>query len=182
MVGAVVEAGGPGMDHDQAGAQFLGGPADPQIERRMLFLEIGPPDEHGLGGLQVGDEASVRRGGEELRVEPVVELGIDVVRPDGDPHELRQGVGVLVGEPRPTNGADGIRPSGFDDRLQLRGDQIERLRPRGLTELSIGAFHQRHTEPVRRVDVLEPEPALVAEPAVVGWFGVDTEESEHLVL
>ena len=53
VVGAIVQPGGPRVDDDECGAELLGGPPNAQIQRRVLLFEVGAPDEHGLGGLEI---------------------------------------------------------------------------------------------------------------------------------
>ena len=137
-----------------------GGLADPQVQERDLLLRVQSHDDDRLRALDVHVGRTHRRRGRDQLRRPSMERApmIEVVRPEGHPCELREGVRVFVeqapaGEERhPATG----RPLGDPGEHLAEG--------RGL-EAALADQRRRH--PAGKVAVAEGEPALVADPGVV---------------
>ena len=127
------------------------------------------------GGAGLVDRGA-RQAEHDLGGEAVGQLGVDVVGADDALGELGPGVGVLVGEVGPAEDGDAARLGGLD-----RGGRLgEGDAPGGGGE-RVALADERGTEAVVAVDRLEPEAALVAEPAPVHRVDVDALVAEDLV-
>ncbi len=117
------------MNHDEGGAQLLGGSPHPQVEGAHLLLEVGAPQQDGAGALQVGDPGTGGDCRQELGSEPVIELGVEVVGAHHRPQELAEGVGILVGAASASQAGDGVASVLVDHRTEALRHQVERLSP-----------------------------------------------------
>src|SRR5690606_24487040 len=95
--------------------------------------------------------------------------------------EPGQGVGVLVGPLSPAENGQGFGTALVLDHAATIGDVLQCLGPLGFDVLTVLA-DERNQDPVVRRDVLDAEPGLVRQPAVVGGVVVDTREPEHHVV
>src|SRR3954469_21988946 len=142
-------------------------PPRPQEDDRRLLLGLEPDEDDGRGGAQVvvGDRAGVRAGAGHRGLEERQLLGrvgagpgVDVVRAECHPGELRPGVGVLDGQPAPGEDPDAaLVPGG----AQAVGRGGPGLRPGRLVQLAVGTADQRGGEPLVGGDVAERVAALV---------------------
>jgi hypothetical protein len=165
-------------DLDDAQALRHHGVAEAQVQDRQLLLEVGCEQHDGAGCARGVD----RRPGQAehgLGREPVAHLGVDVVRPEDGPRELRPGVGVLVGQAGPAQHGHrrGVAVDGTGQPVRHPG---ERLRPRGLDQL-VALADERRPQPLLGVGGLEGEAALVAQPAPVDRVHVDAEVADEAV-
>ena len=147
----------------------------------MLLFEIRSPDHDGVGGVDIRDEGPIGRGCEEMRSQRIVDPGIDVVRAQHHPGELGEGVCVLVGPMSATDHGEGAATVLVPDETDPLGDAVESIRPCRFDQFSVTP-HQRRGETPLRAEVLEAEPLLVGQPAVIGRVVVHPDQAKDLVL
>ena len=108
---------------------------------------------------------------------------VHVVGAEARAHELLHQVGLFVGTLGRAVTRQGAAAVPVSYVPETRGRRLQRLLPGGLPEMAVGirridvrrsilggvlATNQRHGEPVRVADVVEAEPALDAQAALVG--------------
>ena len=169
------------MHDDEADAELLGRPTDSQIEGGMLLFEIRSPDHDGVGGVDVRYERPIGSGCEEMRSQRIVDPGIDVVRAQHHPGELGEGVGVFVGSMSATDHGKSATTVVVPDETDPLGDPVESIRPCRFDQFSVTPYQRRGETPLR-AEVLEAEPLLVGQPAVIGRVVVHPDQAKDLVL
>ena len=174
QVGAVGGRRPPRVDHDHPAAA-LTQPVEVTGGRRHRFGEVGADKHHHVGLLDVGErerqpavdpEGTVAgRGGRRHAPAAVV---VDLAGAEGDPGELAELVGLLVGEPAASEHRDAVR-SALPAQLEQPGrDQVERLVPRSRAQLARGAVaEQRAGQPLAVAAQLGGRPPLAAQRALV---------------
>ena len=129
MGGPIIETSAPWVDHDQLGPERLCRPSYPQVESAVLFFEVRTPQQDRLGRLQVVDPATSGECRQELWIEAVIQLGVEMIRSDGDAHELRERIGVLVRTARPAERRHCTPTISVDDGSEAVGNEIQGVAP-----------------------------------------------------
>ncbi len=178
--GDVGGAGAGRHDLDQPRTVLHDGVPQPEEQHGQLLLHVDADDDDGgtrSAGLVDGGAGQGEQG---VRGEPVAELAVDVVGADDALGQLGPGVGGLVGEPGATDHADAGGPAGVERGADGVGGLAERGRPRR-AHVGVTVAPERLGQPVGRVERLEVEAALVAQPPPVDAVDVDPLVAEDLV-
>ena len=101
--GEVGEAAALGAELDDGGAVAHHRVAQAEEEDRQLLLEVGGEEEHRAARRADVVDGRPRQAEDDLRRQPVAELGVDVVGADDALGQLGPRVGALVGEPAATD-------------------------------------------------------------------------------
>ena len=172
------QAGGARGDLDHPAAPLLRRIAHAQEEHGQLFFEVDAEHHDGRGRGGLGDRGA--RQGEDLRRQPVAELGVDVGGAEHLAGQLGPGERILVGASGATDDPDAGRPVGVERVAQQGGSLVERGRPRRLEQLGSVA-DRRVGESQLAVRRLEVEPTPIAHPAPVDRVGVVALIAKQLV-
>ena len=144
------------MQNHKPGAQLGDGPAHPQVQPGKLFFEITCPQQDGRSAIEICNRRSWSYRRQKLRVESVVELGIEMRGYDDRSEEFAEGKSLFVCAAGATDSAD-LRADHFAKPV---GDKVKRFSPRSFAEFAV-LFDERSAQPMRRVDVLEAETVFV---------------------
>jgi hypothetical protein len=177
-LGVAGQARADSGDLDQGNLQVDGRPLDPEVRDRQLFLEVRGEDDDRPGRVAVGQEGPGHPV-HHLGRQPVTELAVDVV---GLEHALGQagpGVGVLVGAAGAADDGHRRRTSPVDGAGQAGGGGVERFGPARLGPGAVDSPDLGLDDAIGVVHVVEGEPPLVAQPAVVEGFGIDAEHADQ---
>jgi hypothetical protein len=169
------ERGGSGRELDQRQAPVDDGRTQPEEEDRKLFAQIAGEDDHRVGRNRLVD-GGPRQAEDHLGGKPVPHLGVDRIGAQDPLGQLGPGVGPFVGQARPSHHADGLGATLGRGGLQALGRGMEALVPRDRNQCAVLA-DEGLGQAVLRVDGLEGETALVAQPSVVDRVGVDAEQA-----
>ena len=122
---------------------------------------------------------------------------IDVIRPEAGAHQLLHQVGLLVGTLRRAEARQRLAAVAAANLRESAGGDIERLFPGclakvgvriGRIDFSLGvlggvvAADERHFQPVRVLDVVEPKAAFDAQAVVIGRTVTSLHRDDLIVL
>ena len=160
------------IDHDEA-ARGLSTDEMPD-ERGHRLRDVGAEEQDGRRVVEVlqrerqppvDPERTVARCRGGRHAEPTVV--VDPARPDRDPGELAQLVGLLVREATASEDPDGVRPALVAEAEDGRCDEVEGRIPARLGQLTGDVAHQRGREAIAAREELGRRPPLLAEAAPV---------------
>ncbi len=153
-----------------------------QVQHAEFFLDVvGVHQDRAARGTGLGD-GRPRQTEDQPGVEPVVELGVDVVGADHTLGELRPRVLRLVRQMGATEYGDTARSGVVERAGDGLGHPVEGVVPAHHFGLGLRvASGERFGEPLAPLEGLETEPAPVAQPRPVDGFGVDPVEAQQFV-
>ncbi|OQA45667.1 MAG: hypothetical protein BWY52_01199 [Chloroflexi bacterium ADurb.Bin325] len=166
----------PRVDDDQLLALAQHGALDVEIQHRRVLAGVDAHQHHDVALGDVRDRGQAGRVGAHARAVGIVH----VVGADQHAHELLEQIGRLVADVRGRDAADALRPLLLSDAPQPVHDAAQRLVPGRGPQFAVLA-DQRRAQPLRVVDVLIEETALVADPLVVDGQVLPRHDAAHLV-